>query len=316
MSRRQFPALGGAGAAALRAFVDRATVVAFDLDGTLAPIVAEPSQAFVPDEIGAALRRLARAAPLVVVTGRGRADARERLRFRPRLLVGNHGAEGLPGREIPERAYTRLGRGWETQLRSLRPAAKAAGVLVEDKGASLSLHYRNAPDRARARRWILRAVPHLTPPPRVVHGKYVENLLPRGAPDKGEALALVMQRLGCRRAVFVGDDVTDEAVFRLGLPAVFGIRVGRSPASAAPAYLRNQGEIARLIEELLALLQSLAAPLRSRRCTPPGPAASRAGRRARPSRGRSSAAPGGCRRPSRGSRPPSRCSSPPRSARC
>ncbi|MHB8835151.1 MAG: trehalose-phosphatase [Candidatus Methylomirabilia bacterium] len=254
MAKARFPLLGAAGREALRVFVDRATLFAFDLDGTLAPIVPEPSRVVVPDAVRERLVRLDRMAPVVVVTGRGRADARRRLRFRPRHLVGNHGAEGLPGRASAERGYRRLGERWTAQLRALLPDPRALGVVVEDKGATLSLHYRNATDQARARRVILRAALRLAPPPRSVHGKFVENLLPRDAPDKGEALAAVMRHLGCRRALYVGDDETDEDVFRLDATAVLGVRVGPKAGSAARAYLRDQSEIGPLLDEILSLL--------------------------------------------------------------
>lgn len=262
MAGARFPLLGPEGRTALRSFVGRGTLFAFDLDGTLSPIVGKPSQAVVPEAVRDRLTRIERLAPIVVVTGRGRADAHHRLGFSPRHLVGNHGAEGLPGAAREERGYVRLARRWLTQLRARRPDLHACGVTIEDKGATLSLHYRNAPDRARARRAMLRAMKYLDPPPRRVHGKYVENLMPPGSPDKGDALAAMMRHLGCRRALYVGDDETDEDVFRGGSPMIFGVRVGSKRGSSARAYLREQGEIASLLDEILALLTA-SAPLRS-----------------------------------------------------
>ena len=259
-----FPLLGTAGRAALRAFADPCTLFAFDLDGTLAPIVADPASAVVPEAVRERLLALDRAAPVVVITGRGRADAQRRLGFRPRHLVGNHGAEGLPGRALAERAYARLGKRWEEQLGALLPDRAALGVALEGKGATLSLHYRKAADRACARRAILRAAARLSPPPRRIHGKYVENLVPPDAPGKGEALALLVRYLGCRRAFYIGDDETDEDVFRLGRPAVFGVRVGRKPASAARSWLRDQSQIVPVLDELLSLQRGPAAACRTR----------------------------------------------------
>jgi trehalose 6-phosphate phosphatase len=86
-----------AGQAALRHFIDASTLFAFDLDGTLAPIVPEPEGILIPKGIWEGLIRLNRMAPVAIITGRGRADARRHLGFKPRFLVGNHGAEGLPG---------------------------------------------------------------------------------------------------------------------------------------------------------------------------------------------------------------------------
>lgn len=248
--------LEGPGRAALRDFADRDTLFAFDLDGTLAPIVPEPSRIVVPPDLRARLACLERLAPVAVITGRSRADAGLHLGFQPRLLVGNHGAEGLPGREGEAAGYRRLTGMWEEQLRGLLPEAGRAGIVVENKGATLSLHYRNAPDRAEAHRAILGAAEGLEPPPRVLGGKCVENLLPREAPGKGEALLALMRELGFRKALFVGDDETDEEVFRLAAAPIFGIRVGLDPHSAARAYLRDQGEVGPLIDAIIAVLAS------------------------------------------------------------
>jgi trehalose 6-phosphate phosphatase len=68
-------------------------------------------------------------------------------------------------------------------------------------------------------------------------------------------------RFGCHAGVFVGDDTTDEDVFAIDRPGqLLTIRVRRREDSAASYYIRNQGEIDRLLACLLA-----AAPGRRRR---------------------------------------------------
>lgn len=243
------------GRAALRDFVDRKTLFAFDLDGTLASIVADPSLMKVPDEVRAKLNRLNRLTTVAIVTGRARADALAHLGFNPGFLVGNHGAEGLPGHEKEEAGYIPLGSAWEEQLFLLLPEKMRTGIIFENKGATLSLHYRNAPDPAMAQREILKAVQRLVPLPRRVSGKYVENLAPREAPHKGEALSLIMRQLECRRALFIGDDETDEDVFRLRDDAIFGIRVEMGHGSAARYYIRERDEIGALLDEIIAVLE-------------------------------------------------------------
>src|SRR5256885_15297836 len=81
------------GRQALAAVMGRHPVLAFDFDGTLAPIVARPDQAHVPDAVAHGLAELSRALPVAVVTGRSVADVRARLGFQPRWVIGNHGAE-------------------------------------------------------------------------------------------------------------------------------------------------------------------------------------------------------------------------------
>jgi trehalose 6-phosphate phosphatase len=243
------------GRAALRDFVGNKTLFAFDLDGTLAPIVAEPSLILIPDKVRAKLIRLGELASVAIVTGRACADAQAHLGFKPRFLVGNHGAEGLPGREEEESVFIRMGNTWERQLRLLLAVERSAGIVFENKGATLSLHYRNAPYPVMAQKEILNAVHQLVPLPRRVSGKYVENLTPQEAPHKGEALSFIMRHLGCRQALFVGDDETDEDVFRLRDDRIFGIRVETSPRSAARYFIRERGEIGALLDEIIGAVE-------------------------------------------------------------
>ena len=242
------------GKAELYAFVDATTLYAFDLDGTLAPIVPDPAAIVIPDEVRRSLIRLNGVAPVAIITGRSRADALSHLGFTPRYLVGNHGAEGLPGQEKNGQDFIRLCQGWKRQLQLLLPAMSAHGIALEEKGETLSLHYRQAPDPLKAQELLLGAMVHLSPAPRRISGKFVENLVPPEAVDKGAALEALMEHLLCQRALFVGDDVTDEDVFRRGNPAVLGIRVGEKPDSAARYYLKRQEEMATLLHEIIARL--------------------------------------------------------------
>lgn len=240
-----------AGKAALKTFVHRTTLFAFDLDGTLAPIVADPGKIAIPDDVRNRLIELDRMAPVAIITGRSRKDALLHLGFTPGFLVGNHGAEGLPGREAYETEYVHLCRGWKEQLHMFLENRSTAGIVLEDKGSTLSLHYRSAHNREWTHKEILTAVDRLVPPPRPVSGKFVENLVPMDASHKGDALLCIMQHLGCSRAIFIGDDETDEDVFRLSNDNILGVRVGMSPLSSSRYYLRNQDEIGVLLDRFI-----------------------------------------------------------------
>ncbi len=253
------------GRVAFRNFVDCDTLFAFDLDGTLAPIVPDPDTIEIPAEIVNSLIELDRIAKVAIITGRNRADALAHLGFTPRFIVGNHGAEGLPGCDELERVFAYLCRGWKKQLERVLPELHTKGVVLEDKGATLTLHYRNTPDRQQAHREILDVISRLIPTPRRVSGKFVENIVPRNAPHKGQALQVIMRHSGCRHALFVGDDITDEDVFRLGNPAIIGIRVGKKLESSAGFYLERQQEIVRLLQDIIALLHESVKPTRSNR---------------------------------------------------
>jgi trehalose 6-phosphate phosphatase len=250
------------GEAALTAFVAASTLYAFDLDGTLAPIVPDPAAIVIPAAVRQSLMQLNGVVPLAIITGRSRSDALAHLGFTPHALVGNHGAEGLPGRDASGVDFTRLCQGWKEQLQWLLPAMESSGILLEEKGETMALHYRQAPDPLRAQELILGAIARLTPAPRRISGKFVENLVPSAAADKGVALAALMGHLGCPRAIFVGDDVTDEDVFRLKNPSIMSIRVGENPESAAQYYLKEQDEMVILLQGIMThLANSGRAPL-------------------------------------------------------
>jgi trehalose 6-phosphate phosphatase len=136
------------------------------------------------------------------------------------------------------------------------------GIMLEDKQYSLSFHYRHTARPALARELLEQRIARLVPPPDIVHGKRVLNLLPPDAPHKGEALQSLLGLSGCTRAIYIGDDVTDEDVFRMRMPEVLSIRVGRKRKSAAEMYLKNQSEVARLVRRLVAMLDGGRQPSR------------------------------------------------------
>jgi trehalose 6-phosphate phosphatase len=231
-------------------FIDLTTLFAFDLDGTLAPIVSDPSLIQIPDGVRSAFAALNDRAPVAIITGRSRSDALTHLGILPRYLIGNHGAEGLPGWETRENDFVRTAQGWQHQLDLLLPPEDQTGIVIENKGPTLSIHYRHAINIREAQSRVLRATEGLMPVPRRISGKFVENLLPADAPDKGIALGLLMRQEKLAKGFFVGDDETDETVFHQERVNIFPVRVGKSHSSGAAYYLKGQHEIARLIRTI------------------------------------------------------------------
>ncbi len=242
------------GEAALARFIRPDTLLAFDFDGTLAPIVPLPDAARTPTAIYLAMRHLCEIASVAVITGRSVADIRERLDFAPKYLVGNHGAEGLPDADWAE-GSTDDAVAWTRQIDAVRDRLPP-GISVEDKGHSLSLHYRTAPDREAAKQAIDALVPTLSPAPRVIGGKCVVNLLPKNAADKFDALLALQRHEGAGNALFIGDDETDENVFRRALPDWLTIRVGHETPSAAAYCLNSQNEMTSLIQRIDGMIRA------------------------------------------------------------
>jgi trehalose 6-phosphate phosphatase len=223
-------------------------LVAFDYDGTLAPIVSDPDRANMRPRTRRLLEGLARVYPCVVISGRARSDTRSRLNgVAVRGVIGNHGAEA----RLALNGFTgEVGR-WRNLLEA--ELAGEQGVTIEDKTYSIAIHYRRSRQKRRAREAALRAAASLGKL-RVLGGKQVVNLLPLGAPDKGDALERERERLGCDTAIYVGDDDTDEDVFRLDQPGrLLTIRVGAKQSSQAAYCIRDQRQIDTLIEALWAL---------------------------------------------------------------
>jgi len=223
-------------------------LLAFDFDGTLAPIVAEAEKASLPSATRALLDGLALRYPCAIISGRARDDVLERVRgIQFWSVVGNHGLEP----SFRDGRYVDDVRAWRRKLE--RRLGHAEGVSVEDKAYSLAIHYRQSRRKREALAAVREAIRPLTDA-RVIRGKAVVNLVPQGAPHKGVALEKLRARYGCDTALYVGDDQTDEDVFALDQPGrLLGIRVGRSTRSAASYYLKDQAEVAALLRVLLNL---------------------------------------------------------------
>jgi trehalose 6-phosphate phosphatase len=222
-------------------------LLAFDFDGTLAPIVDHPRDAVLRDETRALLRRLSQLYPCAVISGRGGGDVRERLDGTGiDVVVGNHGADLAPTDDGLRRRIAE----WKALL--TQDLADLEGVWVEDKVLSLTVHYRNSPYGPEAKRRVGRTLLTLEGA-KAVSAKQAVNIVAVSSPDKGVALEIERRRLRCERVIFVGDDQTDEDVFsREWSGILLGVSIGRRK-SAAHYQLRGQLEIDRFLRLLAEL---------------------------------------------------------------
>jgi trehalose 6-phosphate phosphatase len=251
MARRAQALLSDEGLAELRRFVASGPLLAFDFDGTLAPIVARPDDARVPVATSRRLGVLAARLRVAVITGRTVADVTPRLGFAPWQVIGSHGAEDplVAGSDRLAAALDGVRAGLAEHARAL----KREGVTVEDKAQSIALHYRLARDRAAAERRIEALALDLGPQVVVSRGKMVVNIVPRSANDKAAALRVLLSRAGATSAIFVGDDVNDEPVFEAGEPSWFTVRVGAGAARTHARWVIDSPRtMPRLLDELIA----------------------------------------------------------------
>jgi trehalose 6-phosphate phosphatase len=236
----------------LRVLASGRALLAFDFDGTLAPLADHPHRARMTARTHGLLAAVARLYPCVVISGRARHDLVRRLRRVPvAAMMGSHGAEADEGAARGPRSRV---RSWARRLR--RRLAHLRGVVLEVKPHGVAVHYREAEDKRQARAIILGAVTVLADA-RHIHGKDVVEVLPTGAPNKGDALAAIRRRLKPTATLYVGDDVTDEDAFSSAGPGgLLPVRVGHADATAALFRLDDQGEVEMLLHALIILAQS------------------------------------------------------------
>lgn len=243
------------GRGALRSLSLARTLFAFDFDGTLAPIVPRPNAARAAIGVQRRLAQLARSALVAVISGRSLADLRERIPADVRHCIGNHGSEGMVEANDADEMRQMCGA-WVSQLRGhLAGPESNAGIIIEDKGLTLSVHYRLAADRALTAQRLSALVSRLVPVPRVIGGKLVLNLLPPNARTKFEALVDLVQREAVERVLFIGDDETDELVFEQAPAHWTTVRVEPDSTSRAGFYIDRQSDVSILLDQLLKLLQ-------------------------------------------------------------
>jgi trehalose 6-phosphate phosphatase len=233
-------------------------LLAFDFDGTLAPIVEDPKAAGLRARTRQRLEALCELYPVVVISGRAQRDVRKRLAgMHMQAVVGNHGmepqatADKAAAQSAAMSRYARQVTRWLAKLK--RELAPLRGVVIEDKTYSLSVHYRQSRQKRAARAAIMAAAEQLGDV-RVVGGKLVVNVVPQGAPHKGIALERERDRLRCDTAIYVGDDDTDEDVFALDHPGrLLSIRVGKKAGSSAPYCVAEQSNVDDLLRVLIEL---------------------------------------------------------------
>jgi trehalose 6-phosphate phosphatase len=253
--------LSESGLTRLEQIIRPGVMFVFDFDGTLAPIVTQHEKAFLPSDILRQLLELSKYAPVAIITGRSVEDIRARLRFTPQFIVGNHGLEGVPGWEGRTEKYKVMCQEWAEKIQSFLKDRNTfdPGIALENKRYSLSVHYRMVRDHEKTEKQLIEAFEELAPRPRIITGKYVFNLVPEGAADKGSALEQLMRVTGTPSAIYVGDDVTDEDVFRLKRKDVLSVRIEYDPNSSAEFFLNNRLEISQLLDEMVRKARNLRA---------------------------------------------------------
>lgn len=224
-----------------------------DVDGTLADIAPAPTDVAIADHARDTLSRLAAGCDgaVALVSGRPITDL-DRL-FAPLTLpaAGLHGLERRDSQGKVTRAEvdTRFLEVARARLNGF--VGDHPGTIVEDKGLTLALHFRQAPAAEAECAGLMAELLDGSAGTMVLqHGKMVIELRPAGN-DKGAAVAAFMTEppFAGRLPVFVGDDVTDEAGFgTINAMDGISIRVG----DGTPTCARHDGASVAAIHDWLA----------------------------------------------------------------
>lgn len=209
-----------------------------DVDGTLLPIAPHPDAVSVAPELLELLRGIEHRSGGALALVSGRSIANLDALFAPLQLpsAGIHGLErrGADGvlhrRDVAEQLVP-------LRRRAAGYAAERQGLLLEDKGQSLALHFRGAPQFEAEAEDFLRGLVAGADDLELTHGKMVLEVKPSGA-NKGTAIDAFLQEppFAGRQPVFIGDDVTDEDGFAVvNRHGGLSLRVG-PPRETAAAY--------------------------------------------------------------------------------
>lgn len=236
-----------------------------DYDGTLSPIAPTPEEAVFPDENKALLKELSRNKKykIAIVSGRALADVKHIVGIKGIVYVGNHGLE-IEGPDIhfqslmpyhEQQAFEKIKKELCRQLVPIK------GILIEDKGLTMALHYRLVAEKEIPK--IQRLFSQICEPYRqqqeikTTSGKKVLEIQPLTAWNKGHAVSWLLKQYRRKEnqtviPIYIGDDATDENAFAILKDKGLTVVVGQNP-SRAQYYVDDTREVTWLLKEILKL---------------------------------------------------------------
>ena len=245
-----------------------------DIDGTLAEFTVDPKESVIPSSTLTILQDISSCGiAITAVTGRSLNEARQMLSPLQIPIAATHGLEiAFDGTTDNNKKSTAVDIG---QLLAIKKSVTQSclhfhGLTIETKPYSIALHYRQNPSLKDIAYDIMEEVLKNSPNWQLKQGKYVWELVPKGA-DKGTAILTLLKKIPDSAMIcpiFIGDDITDEA----GFIAVqnnynfidevntdkavkgIGIKVGNE-ASCADFYVNDIQEVTLLLKSFLSFCQ-------------------------------------------------------------
>ena len=239
------------------------TLLLMDYDGTLTSIVDRPELAVLSDDMRDVLRKISKRYPIAIISGRSLADIKNLVEVKGICYAGNHGFEiSGPGIELTkgeaERSKLTVQKVCSDMQKRL---ARIKGAIIENKGLTASVHYRlvsNADFQELERIFGEVTKPHLGEI-KITRGKKVFEIRPNIDWDKGKAVLWIIDALkaSAERAIYIGDDHTDEDAFLALKDKGITILVSEKlKTSNAKYFLRNVSEVKIFLEKLISCSNS------------------------------------------------------------
>jgi trehalose-phosphatase len=227
-----------------------------DFDGTLSPLRPRPDDVRLSGSMRSIVSTLARKAHVRVwvISGRRRADVRDRIRIAGIRYLGLHGSEARHNISIKNETRRHL-EALKTRARQI--VKNTPETWLEDKGMVLTIHYARASacDISRIRQEMTRAILPLHGLFRGIPGERGFELMPSEVGDKGTAVRRELAFVSpATLPVFVGDDAVDEPAFA-ALAGGLTIRVGRPRPTSARFRLDDVKQVQTFLERLIKEVQ-------------------------------------------------------------
>jgi trehalose-phosphatase len=232
-----------------------------DYDGTLTPIAETPNKAVISKEIKDLLDKISTSphCKVAIISGRALSDIKGLVGLKDIIYAGNHGLE-IEGPKI--RFESQVSHRLKSIIRHIyedivSKLSKFKGVLIEDKGLTIGVHYRLV-DKKDVREF-LSIFAGITEPYIIRHkikinlGKKVYEIRPPVIWDKGKVVLWLLARQQFQAGedkilpIYIGDDVTDEDAFKALRKKGLTIFVGERLGSEAKYYLKTTEEVAEFL---------------------------------------------------------------------
>lgn len=237
---------------------NNALFIFLDYDGTLAPIVNDPAKAEIQPRHKKVIKDLSECpnVRVAIVSGRSLAEIKKKIDIEPLIYMGNHGLEYEgPFMKHTHPVASAIKEKMHEISRKLEEALKEfAGVLVEDKTFTLSVHYRMLAESKviQARETVYAIISSYLKSREIMirQGKKVWEIRPFTDWNKGKMILWTLARFTARFSgailpLYFGDDETDEDAFRVLREKGMTVRITENPeeSSCAQYYLKSTDEV-------------------------------------------------------------------------